>query len=567
MDAHRLRAPAQDGGVLAVPPLAEAPARLADAIRSFHAWNHEFQGRRAGWLRDRARREVLDQARSFHARLGLDPPAAAAGPLIVTGHQPELFHPGVWAKNFAVSGLARNQHGLGLNLIVDNDVPRSPTIRVPTRTERGLRAVQVEFDAWNGELPYEEWTVRDESLFRLVPGSHAVALGGQVADPVLDEFWPHVQEAACRTDRIGLRFAAARRAVEGAWGAGNAEVPLSAVCQTTAFLWFLAHLLAQLPRFRAIHNTALREYRARYGIRSKHHPVADLTARDGWDEAPFWVWRAGSARRQPLLVRAHGRTMDLRAQGEDAPFLTDLPLGPEREACCAVERFQALPGQGVRLRTRALTTTMFARLILGDLFVHGIGGAKYDELGDRIVRDFFHIEPPSYLVLSLTAWLGLEQTPATTDDLRALKRRARDLTYNPDRYLTPPLDPTLEAALRAKHAAIAGATATRRDRVARFHAIRRANEPLLASLQPRLASVAAERERSDPRPGLQRRGSRPRLRLCPPLAVPSSDAVSRAVLTGAIAGHLLICHLPMGFGKINLMGVIPGMRAFACKSR
>ena len=24
--------------------------------------------------------------------------------MVVTGHQPELFHPGVWVKNFAVAG-------------------------------------------------------------------------------------------------------------------------------------------------------------------------------------------------------------------------------------------------------------------------------------------------------------------------------------------------------------------------------------------------------------------------------------------------------------------------------
>ena len=32
--------------------------------------------------------------------------------------------------------------------------------------------------------------------------------------------------------------------------------------------------------------------------------------------------------------------------------------------------------------------------VLSDLFIHGIGGAKYDELTDEIIRRFFGIEPP-----------------------------------------------------------------------------------------------------------------------------------------------------------------------------
>ena len=98
--------------------------------------------------------------------------------------------------------------------------------------------------------------------------------------------------------------------------------------------------------------------------------------------------------------------MVLRIAGEDE-ILVELPLSPDREACCAVERLHDLAARSIRLRTRALTTTMFCRFLLGDLFIHGIGGAKYDELGDAIARRFFGIEPPGFLTLSMTLWLGL----------------------------------------------------------------------------------------------------------------------------------------------------------------
>ena len=183
-----------------------------------------------------------------------------------------------------------------------------------------------------------------------------------------------------------------------------------------------------------MHDGALARYRALYKIRSKNHPVAALGRQGDWLEAPLWAWRAAEPRRRPLLVRQRPKTMELRISGEDGPFL-EIPLGPDREACCAVEALRELPGMGIRLRTRALMTTMFARLFVADLFVHGIGGAKYDELGDEIVRGFFRHEPPSFLTLSMTLHLGLPTTSATPESLREYRRHLRDLSWQPERYL------------------------------------------------------------------------------------------------------------------------------------
>ena len=438
-------------------------------------------------------------ARQHHETYGLDWPAEAVaqpGRLVVTGHQPELFHPGVWVKNFAVAGLARSQGAVGLNLIVDNDIPKGPTIRVPHLAGEGgrdLRATAVPFDLWAGEVPYEDQAVGDEGLFASFADRVRSTLGGLIPDPLIDDYWPRVLRRGGQTDRVGLRFALARREVEGEWGARNVEVPIGLVCESEAFLWFACHLLAQLPRFQAVHNAALAQYRATYGIRSKNHPVPALARQGEWLEAPFWVWRAEAPRRRPLMVRMVARAMELRIGGEDAPFL-EIPLGPDRDACCAVEDLQALPGLGIRLRTRALTTTLFSRYLLGDLFVHGIGGAKYDELGDELARGFFGIEPPTFLTLSLTQWLGLEADPATPARLREVERDLRDLACNPDRHLAEPHPAEARAAFEAKWVAIESEVATRRQRLDRLRAIRQANEALAPWTGAARASLLAERE-------------------------------------------------------------------------
>src|SRR5262249_51167700 len=204
---------------------------------------------------------------------------------------------------------------------------------------------------------------------------------------LLDDFWPRALSRRPEISSPGLRFSLARREIETSWGVSNFELPLSAICETEGFLWFLCHLLAQLPTYLRIHNDALAEYRLAHGIRSKNHPVSALALQGEWLEAPFWVWRRENPRRRGLMARQRKREIDLRIAGEDT-ILATLPLGPDREACCAVERLRDLPAQSVRLRTRALTTTLFSRFLLSDLFIHGIGGSKYDELGDAIARRF-----------------------------------------------------------------------------------------------------------------------------------------------------------------------------------
>jgi hypothetical protein len=496
MEPHRLRTPKVDGAVLADPPLDRASELIASNSERLGAWDHDFQGRRAGRLRAMARAQALAKAAQHHARFGLDfeMPTDSSAPWIVTGHQPELFHPGVWIKNFAVAALAREHGGVGLNLIVDNDIPKSATIRVPRRGGGHLSARPVEFDGPSAEAPYEDWRVVSEDLFATFADRVRTELGPIVADPVLDSFWPHAMRAAETTDRAGLRFAVARRSVEGGWGVRNLEVPLGSICETEAFAWFACHILADLPRFQATHNAALARYRALYKIRSKNHPVPLLDREGKWIEAPFWAWRDRSPRRRPLMARQLAKTLELRIAGEREP-LGALRLTAASEACCAVEDFQDFARRGVRIRTRALTTTMYARLLLGDLFVHGIGGAKYDELGDEVIRGFFGIAAPNYLTLSMTRWLGLGATPEAAATLRSIERRARDLTYNPDLALHDRSEPRIRALVAAKAQAIAGPVATRRQRVDRFRQIRKLND----SLAPFVADLATglARDRQD----------------------------------------------------------------------
>ncbi len=456
-------APAEDGAVTAAPPLQEAGRLLAENRRL--EWGRPLAGRPWTELQRDARRSAVEAARDTFSRRGEPIPEISGDRLITAGHQPELFHPGVWVKNFALNGLAR-RHGLTpINLVVDNDTVKSTALRLPVpaavRSENP-HAVPMPFDRWSGEVAWEERPVADAALFDDFGERAAAVLREWGYAPMLEDFWTLVRQEGERTPLLGERFAAARRAYERRWGCHNLELPVSVLCRTEPFAWFAAHLLAELPRFHAVYNDCVHAYRRRHGIRSRNHPVPDLATEDGWLEAPFWGWRVGSPRRGRLFARTHSDRIELRVGDEPWPAL---PLREPAEAWAERER------QGLKVRSRALTNTLYARLFLSDLFIHGIGGGKYDELTDELIRRFYECEPPAYLILSATRLLPLPAPPARPEDHRRLTRALRDLHWNPQRHL-PSGDGTMQELEDRKKSLIAETPADAIGRRDRYHALR-----------------------------------------------------------------------------------------------
>jgi hypothetical protein len=108
----------------------------------------------------------------------------------------------------------------------------------------------------------------------------------------------------------------------------------------------------------------------------------------------------------------------------------------DRDATHAVGQLREMAAAGIKIRTRAITTTMFARLAVGDLFLHGIGGAKYDELTDLVIERLFGMVAPAYMVLSATVRLPISDRNAGHEKLPAqLRQTVRELTFHPERYV------------------------------------------------------------------------------------------------------------------------------------
>jgi hypothetical protein len=446
MNPQRFRVPREDRSLLSIPGLETAPRLVEENRVLFSLAQCSLHGRSLDELRTSARREALVAARSYTASLVQAVlPTSTSDSLIVGGHQPELFHVGVWAKNFTLAGVAKECQALALNLVIDNDTMNSTSNRMPIDTARPAQ-------------PWEEATIRDRELFR----NFGTGVRDQIRsawgfDPLIGNSWDAAIRQMELSERLYDGLTASRVHVERSWGLNNLELPMSRLCATEPFLWFAAHLLMRLPQLHASYNETVAEYRRAHRLRNQMQPVPNLDRADDWLEAPFWIWRRGDSQRGRLFARRNGSVCELRDQTE---VFARLPLADTGPLDTAVAILSELPARGFRLRTRALTTTLFARVCLADLFVHGIGGARYDAMTDQLCTQLFGLEAPQFLTVSATLYLPLGGPFAATEaTLRDLNHKIRDLTYNPDRHLNQV--PAAAALIAGKNELLAAARALR----------------------------------------------------------------------------------------------------------
>ena len=483
-----LRAPREDGGVFIDPPVADEAALLRQNIALRDQQDCDVHGCSLRQLRDLARRGLLQRATAY-TREYRDVSMGDLNhnsPLILTGHQPDLTHPGVWFKNFLLSELAHRTSSYAVHLLIDNDSVRTTSIPVPSGSSQNPFLTSVALDASTTPVPYEARTIKDPALFSTFASRVQETIAPLIGQPLVSRFWPGAVDAAGQHSNLGRALAQARHMLEGAWGLHSLELPLSAVCDDRSFRWFAAHLLNDAPRLRDIHNACVAEYRRVSKVRSHTHPVPDLVQDDPWTEVPFWLWTVEQPRRRAAFVRRQAQQVTLSDRKD---VCITLDLGPDADASRCVDQLDEAHRRGVRLRPRALITTMYARLVLSDLFIHGIGGAKYDQVTDAIVRRFFAVEPLEYILATATLKLPVPRTRVAPEDIQRVKLLLRELRFHPELHV----DATPEALplIAEKRRWIESKLPANRLRE-RHQGISSANAALHAMLGPRRGQLLAE---------------------------------------------------------------------------
>lgn len=461
---ERLVAPDEHLGLLFEPPAAEALRQLT-----------------AGPPPDSGRAPLLDSTigelrQSLRARLNI------RGPLVVVGHQPEFFHAGVLAKLIAGSLLAEVASGQCLYVSADTDVPKSAVLPVPVQSAGKLQRYGVPIPGTQMFLPEEYRADVPSNTWRQFFAEIAVRSG-----PANGSFLAEYEQAFCSSGRDEISFVDATwrglAAVQQALKLPVAQhVRMSGLSETPEFRAFFLAIAADAERFARAYNDALAAFRIRHRVHNPARPAPDLSLQDGRIELPFWVDRPDQARRR-LFVDTHAADVSIWADDER---IDRLPRG------VAMKNLDRPLLAQWHIRPRALTLSAFLRLFVGDLFIHGIGGAKYDEATAAFVREFWNVQPCPLACVSATVRLPLTVSSVSRHDLARARWRSRDFRYNPQRYVTD-LDPALR---RQRAALVARSDELRRinprDRAQRrkvFHEIQQLRHEMVERHASDLAAI------------------------------------------------------------------------------
>lgn len=344
-------------------------------------------------------------------------------PLIATGHQTELYHPGVWVKNVLASALARKLAGRAWHFAVDTDAPKHLSLRWPGGSVPITDDPKLITAPWSGLLTAPSPAHVDD-----IAATLGAARQWWDFNPVAEAFLTTLKTLAQENPNLASDLSGAIQHLDKRLNLHHQTHLMSQVWPSHPYLIFAHHLLASAAQFAATYNAALADYRHEQHITSPGRPMPDLEIAAEEIETPFWLDNLKSESRQRLILRKKDNEWALTPfQPSAEPVFIFQSATPAETASEKLTGF--LHEHNLRIAPRALPLTLFFRLFLADQYIHGIGGGRYDQVTDRIIHKFFNIDPPRFSVTTATLYFPAAQNQERIS-LRPLLQEGRQIRHN-----------------------------------------------------------------------------------------------------------------------------------------
>ncbi|MFP4222723.1 MAG: hypothetical protein ACLFVN_01475 [Phycisphaeraceae bacterium] len=340
--------------------------------------------------RDELARVVRERAR----RLGT-PDLDVTEPLIATGHQAWLWHPGILAKDIAAD-VAADRFGAGrVHLVVDQDVHSALEFTLPRQEGDRLTARQVRLAPQRRSLPTGFQPPADPH--ELLASVH------RLEDPrlaPLAEASSDLPDCRSLAEQVAVILARLRRPVAGEL----ALLFVSDLPKLAAYRELLEAMLADAVACAKAYNEAVAAW--------PEAGVGPLTLESWRVELPLWVCRWGEPRRRVYA--------DLADSGN--PIFVD-------------EAGEPVGGEGDWLLPRALLLSAAMRRFGCELFIHGKGGGIYDRATETWWASWQGSELAPGVVVSADLHLDCGAPVADRAQRERAVWHARYVRYNVDRLL------------------------------------------------------------------------------------------------------------------------------------
>lgn len=330
-------------------------------------------------------------------------------PLVVTGHQPFIFHPGIVIKDILASQLALQNGGEAVHLVLDHDPGdiylEYPQFDIPDA--RSIKITRQKLFLGCAYLDRPASEVVQSKQFTALSNFFSENYKGLLPDKVIGQcnaFLQILKDRHTEGKNLINALTAARLAFYRQAGITIKEYKVSDLVKTKQFSEFTEKIIDQNKIFRQLFNDILSQYREEHRIKNHAQPFPDLKP----GELPLWRIEHTEHAKQQRLRNAYFMKDDISSD--------------------------------VMIYPRAVILTMFARLFLADLFIHGTGGARYDAVTDKLINRFLSVEAPYFSEITTSEKIPVIDNRLTElrnlPDHKELQRRKRQYLWHPE-YLLP----------------------------------------------------------------------------------------------------------------------------------
>ena len=348
-------------------------------------------------------------------------------PVIMTGHQPDWFHPGVWAKNFLVHHLGKISGGSAVNCVIDTDVPKSFAWVIPASPKGDLPSGSISipfmffadrFAPWElqASVPISDFS---QSLRKAIKVCRAWGY-----EPIASSFLDDIQ-ADDVSGNAARQFSFIRRNAETKRGVFLKDHFISHFFSFKAIYQLLFLFINEIEASCFHYNRSIDIFRNEHCVRRFGSPIPLLEQNNEWFETPLWIYSITFPERSRLWIKRLGN--ELYVKSGNGVISDQFNCSNPDDL---FSYFQKKSECGIYIRTRALMTSLILRLLASDLFVHGLGGSLYDQMTDRWIRGWLGVELPVSMTCSMTARLPLPKPRHTSREINQLRIELRKIQWH-----------------------------------------------------------------------------------------------------------------------------------------
>ena len=420
-----------DSTVTIEPKWSEWPSRLSTNLRvpdTLTCYGETFDRRSVRreilGLAELHTSKILDLAEQVGLEIEKPMPLNYIAPVIMTGHQPVIFHPGLSFKYAATCRAAQQTRSTALAIVLDTAVGSAGHFETPVGANT-------------------DWKISGKTARNLATPSKglfskAKIISSENIDPMRQETLQTLPDLLPEADRnhIDLVLRAYQR-LEGApadlshsivrrsqtLDTNLYEARLSDLARLPAIGRFINHLIANFERLCSDYNKALDDWRSARNIKNPANPFPNLSSDGKRYELPFWSIDQHRGLRQTLWVEKRGPSVSIFA--DKTPVIDFQPR---------IDEWPVDFAEKCRLVPRGAMITLIFRLFASDLFVHGLGGQSYDPFVTLLMQKLLGNESREFVVASENRQISQELAHKLGSMVQLLEEERR-AGHHPKQYL------------------------------------------------------------------------------------------------------------------------------------